>query len=108
MFSCHTHGWLSLTHMCPTCSSLQVSVSSGTDFKIDAKPWSPPKEEPDLEKLVANALKNHENTFLKLRISELEDQLKQIFEKIDQFAGRPTKDGAKNLKDFANKIRGIK
>lgn len=62
-----------------------------------------------------SVMKKHESTFLRLRIKELEEQLigaefqvtylkKRLFaldKAVIEFASRPTKDGAKNLRELS-------
>jgi len=96
-----------------------------------------------VKKAGAKVIKKHAETFLKLRIAELErqlasetvvrmqleqkarelkhkiadlelgvsrakDQTVTVLDYIDRYAARPTKDGAKVLKDLADEIRGKK
>lgn len=101
-------------------------------------------EENTIESYVEKAFKAHEHTFLKLRISELEDQVKlmdkelnevtsclmqeqlwreeslqeviklnkylqELISSVNEFASRPTKDGANKLKDLVDNIKeGVK
>lgn len=101
------------------------------------------KKEDKVKAAGDKVIKEHENTFLRLRVIELErelaservtrmqleqkvrdlkhkiadlefgvsrakDQTSTVLDYIDMFAGRPTKDGAKALKDLADEIRSKK